>query len=248
MQILDNKVVIVTGALGGLGAAATLELLAAGARVVATDITAANQQALDQWGAHASFFRADLAQEDQVAALIAHTLERYGRLDGAFNNAGVEQHGKPLTELNAAEWDRVIRINLNSIFYCLKHQIPAMKSGGSIVTTSSILGQVAIQNAAEYIASKHAVIGVTKAAAIECAARGIRVNAILPGVVNTPLFKRQFDNPAAKPMVDAVRHSIPMQRFAEPHEVARTVKWLLSDESNFTTGTAITIDGGFTAT
>jgi len=241
-------VIIVTGALGGIGAAAVRTLSAAGAVVVATDITMAGNDTLDQMGAHVSFFRADLTREGEVAALVAHTLERHGRLDGAFNNAGVEQHGKSLTVLEAAEWDRVIRVNVSSIFYCLKHQIPVMKSGASIVLTSSILGQVAVPNAAEYIASKHAVIGLMKAAAIECGPLGVRVNAILPGVVDTPLFRRQFGDPALQPMVEAVRKSHPLGRFAEPKEVAQAVKWLLSDESSFTTGASISIDGGFTAT
>jgi 2,5-dichloro-2,5-cyclohexadiene-1,4-diol dehydrogenase 1 len=248
VRTLQDKVIIVTGALGGIGSAAVRELAAAGAHVVATDITPAGEEALDHLSARAAFFRADLTQEDQVAALLAHTLERHGRLDGAFNNAGVEQHGKPLTGLEAAEWDRVIRINVSSIFYCLKHQIPAMQSGGSIVLTSSVLGQVAVPNAAEYIASKHAVIGLMKAAAIECGALGVRVNAILPGFVDTPLFRRQFADAALQPMVEAVRKSHPLGRFAEPEEVAKAVKWLLSDESSFTTGASINIDGGFTAT
>lgn len=130
MKILEGKVIIGTGALGGIGRATARELAAAGAHVAATDIIPAGEEILDKWGTHASFFRADLAQEDEVAALIAHTLDRHGRLDGAFNNAGVEQHGKALTELSATEWDHVIRINLSSIFYCLKHQIPAMQPGG----------------------------------------------------------------------------------------------------------------------
>ncbi|NIJ09281.1 NAD(P)-dependent dehydrogenase (short-subunit alcohol dehydrogenase family) [Sphingomonas vulcanisoli] len=248
LRPLEAKVIIVTGALGGIGGAAARELVAAGVHVVATDITPAGDEALAQWGADASFFRADLTQEDQVAALVAHTLERHGRLDGAFNNAGIEQHGKPLTQLDAAEWDRVLHINLGSMFFCLKHQIPAMASGGSIVLTSSILGQVAVPNAAEYIASKHAVIGLMRAAAIEGGPLGIRVNAVLPGAVDTPLLRRQFDDPALLPMMEAVRKAHPLGRFALPEEIAKAVKWLLSGESSFTTGATISIDGGFTAT
>src|SRR6202162_2989485 len=171
-------------------------LARAGANVVVTDIAADRGQetssAITGAGLSSSFLAADLASERDIQALIGHAVETYGRLDGAYNNAGVEQCAVPLHQLTLEQWDRAIRIDLTSVFLCIKHQVTAMlkSGGGAIVNTASSLGQVAIPNASEYIAARHGVVGLTRAAAAEYGRQGIRVNAVLPGIVLTPMISR----------------------------------------------------------
>src|SRR5450631_3227643 len=194
--ILQGKSLIVTGAGGGIGRAASLVLSAAGAKVLVTDINEeagkATVEAVSARGGTAAFVKADLSREGDVQALVAKTISIFGRLDGAFNNAGLEQCAVPLHELTTEQWERAIRVDLTSVFWCLKYQVLAMlkSGGGSIVNTASSLGQVAIANASEYIAAKHGVVGLTRAAAAEYGGKGIRVNAVLPGIVLTPMISR----------------------------------------------------------
>ena len=248
--VLDGKVVLVTGAAGGIGTAACGVLAEAGARLVISDIARdageAQAEALRAAGHQAVFAAADLASESQIRDLVATAMARFGRLDGAFNNAGMEQHNTPIDQLTLDQWDSVIRIDLTAVFLCIKHQVPAMleSGGGSIVNTASGLGQIAIPNAAEYVAAKHGVIGITRAAAADYGARGIRVNAILPGIVRTPMIERLAADPTFGAHIEQLRMRHLMQRFAEPHEIGDAAKWLLSDGASFVNGIALAVDGG----
>lgn len=250
---LSGKIIIVTGAGGGIGRAAVITLARAGAQVIATDVEPERGeqtiQAARSAGASATFIRADLANEAEIESLVDATVSRFGRLDGAFNNAGIEHAARLLHELTLSEWERVIRIDLTSVFLCLKYQIRAMLAcgSGSIVNTASGLGQVAMPKACEYVSAKHGVIGLTRAAATDYGARGIRVNAVLPGVVRTPMVARLMEDPALTQMFEASRARHSVGRFAEPEEVAEAVKWLLSGAASFVNGSALAVDGGFLA-
>jgi NAD(P)-dependent dehydrogenase (short-subunit alcohol dehydrogenase family) len=250
---LKDKVVIVTGAGGGIGAASSAIFAAAGARLVISDISeaiaASTLESVRALGAEATVIAADVSSEDSVRHLVEKTVATYGRLDGAFNNAGVEQQNTALTDLTLEQWERCIRIDLTGVFLCIKHQVPAMlrSGGGSIVNTSSGLGKLAIPNACEYIAAKHGVLGVTRAAAIEFGARGIRVNAILPGITRTPLIARLSEDPNLAAFFNQLKLRHAMHRFAEPAEIGEAAKWLLSDGASFVNGEAMAVDGGFLA-
>lgn len=250
MVDFGGKVFMVTGGLGSIGRAAGGMLAEAGAHVVLTDVAAEGGQeaALALGGGRdaVSFFPADLTDEEQVRALVAHALSRFGRLDGAFNNAGVAQARKPLTEISGTEWAGIMTTNVQSMFYCIKHQFLAMTAGGAIVNTSSGLGVVGSMHAAAYIASKHAVCGLTRAAAVEGAPIGIRVNAILPGTIRTPMFESVYASPEfAEARQQRLRQHI-IGRLGEPEDIAFLARWLLSDEASFITGALHMADGGFT--
>ena len=184
-----------------------------------------------------------------TAPLTGHAIKTYGRLDGAYNNAGVEQCALPLHQLTLEQWDRAIRIDLTSVFLCIKYQVIAMlrTGGGAIVNTASSLGQVAIPNASEYIAAKHGVVGLTRAAAAEYGRQGIRVNAVLPGIVLTPMISRLVADPQFSAFFDKVRERHPIGRFGQPNEIGEAVKWLLSDSASFVNGAAMPVDGGYLA-
>lgn len=251
MSKFDSKVVIVTGALGGIGKTTAHLLAEAGANVVLSDIAdnggTALAEELSAKGSKASFIAANIAKEDEVRALVNHAVSTFGKLDGAFNNAGIAEAHKPLTDLTEEEWDRVMDINAKGTFFCIKHQFLAMKDGGSIVNTSSGLGVIGMSNVAEYCSSKHAVCGLTRAAAVEGAPKGIRVNAILPGVVRTDMQKRLFGDDLDAPEVQAMVRSIHLiPRYCEPEEVGFLTRWLLSDEASFVTGALYSVDGGLT--
>ncbi len=250
---LQGKTIIVTGAGGGIGRVACAVLARAGANVVVTDIAADRGReaaaAITGAGLSASFFPADLASESAIHALVNHAVEKFGRLDGAFNNAGVEQCALPLHELTLEQWERAIRIDLTSVFLCIKHQVKAMlkSGGGAIVNTASSLGQVAIPNASEYVSAKHGVIGLTRAAAAEYGRHGIRVNAVLPGIVMTPMISRLVADPQFSAFFEKVRERHPIGRFGQPQEIGEAVSWLLSDLASFVNGTAFAVDGGYLA-
>ena len=252
--ILQGKSLIVTGAAGGIGRAACLVLCAAGAKVIVTDLNEeAGQSTVEEVasaGGTAAFVKADLSREDEVRALVAQTVSTYGRLDGAFNNAGLEQCAVALHELTTEQWERAIRVDLTSVFWCIKYQVIAMLStgGGSIVNTASSLGQVAIKNAGEYISAKHGVVGLTRAAAADYGARGIRVNAVLPGITLTPMISRLVSDANFKPIFDRILERHPIGRFGQPSEIAESVKWLLSADASFMNGAALAVDGGYLAT
>ncbi|WP_405640959.1 SDR family NAD(P)-dependent oxidoreductase [Streptomyces uncialis] len=250
---IKDRVVIVTGGGSGIGAETSRLLAGRGAKIVVTDISETGEEiakGIRQAGGEATFIRADISVEEDAEALVAKTLEHYGRLDGAFNNAGVEQAGTPLHQLTTAQWDRAIRVDLTGVFYSLKYQIAAMlESGtrGSIVNTASSLGQVAIPGAAEYVAAKHGVIGLTRAAAADYGQHGIRINAVMPGIVETPLIARLSEDPAFSGRFDTLRQRHLLGRFAQANEIGEAVAWLLSDSSAFVTGAAVPVDGGYLA-
>jgi NAD(P)-dependent dehydrogenase (short-subunit alcohol dehydrogenase family) len=247
-QPLDGKVIIVTGAAGGIGQACAVTLAEAGARLVLTDVVNcdATIAAIRSFGKNAIFVKADVGVESDVEGLVAQAVKMFGRLDGAFNNAGVEQCATPLHELTSAQWERAVRIDLTGVFFCLKHEIRAMlkSGGGAIVNTASALGAVAIPNASEYVASKHGVIGLTRAAAVEYGTRGIRVNAVLPGIVETPMLARAAADPGVASYLQMLRTRNPAGRFGKTSEVAEAVAWLLSGSASFVMGASISVDGG----
>ena len=248
MGILDGKVIIVTGAGSGIGHVSASTLAAEGATVVAVDIDDAAAKAtaatIDAAGHDASAFAADVTDPTQVAAMVEHAVGTYGRLDGAHNNAGILGPTAALTELDDVEWRRVLDVNLTSVYLCLKHEIAAMvdaSNGGSIVNTASFSGLVAVPFASAYVASKHGVVGLTKAAAVEFGRKGIRVNAVCPGSVRTAMMQERIDaNPALEKALTDVS---PMRRLALAEEVARSVAWLCSDASSFVNGHALPVDG-----
>jgi len=247
--LLAGKVVIVTGAAGGIGHATCHVLAAHGARLVLSDVGEGEHlaAAIVAGGGDAIYHRADLASETAIAGLVDRAVDHFGRLDGAFNNAGIEQRNKPLADLSLDEWERAIRIDLTAVFLCVKYQVRAMlgHGGGAIVNTASSLGQVAIPGAGEYIAAKHGVIGLTRAASADYAAQGIRVNAVLPGIVRTPLIARLLEEPSFAAMGEKLRARHPIGRFGEPSEIGEAVAWLLSDAASFMSGAALACDGGY---
>ena len=251
--LLDNRTYIVTGAGGGIGREASRVLAEAGAHVIVSDIAVESGEetaaAIRGAGLSASFFKADLASETEIQALVEHAVRTHRRLDGAFNNAGLEQCALPLHELTLEQWNRALRVDLTSVFLCIKHQVIAMlkSGGGAIVNTASSLGQVAIANASEYITAKHGVVGLTRAAAAEYGAKGIRVNAVLPGIVLTPMISRLVADPNFGAFFDKVKERHPIGRFGQPREIGEAVKWLLSDGASFVNGAAFAVDGGYLA-
>jgi NAD(P)-dependent dehydrogenase (short-subunit alcohol dehydrogenase family) len=227
-------------------------LAQAGANVIVTDIVEqageGTVEAVRTDGGKAHYVRADLASEDDVRSLVESVVASHGRLDGAFNNAGLEQRGRPLHELTTEEWERALRVDLTSVFWCVKYQVIAMlKTGGSIVNTASSLGQVAIPNASEYVAAKHGVVGLTRAAAAEYGSRGIRVNAVLPGIILTPMISRLTTDPRFAAHFERFRERHPIGRFGQPAEIGEAVKWLLSADASFMNGAAMAVDGGYLA-
>jgi NAD(P)-dependent dehydrogenase (short-subunit alcohol dehydrogenase family) len=250
-RLIEGKTVIVTGAGGGIGRASSVVLAQAGANVVVTDILAqAGQETLNAVKAvngKAIFVRADLANEADIQSLVDQTVKTFGKLDGAFNNAGLEQCAKPLHELTTEQWERALRVDLTSVFWCIKYQVMAMMKtgGGAIVNTASSLGQVAIANAGEYVTAKHGVVGLTRAAAADYGARGIRVNAVLPGIIKTPMIARLAEDPGFAAFFTKLKDRHPIGRFGEPSEVGQAVTWLLSDYASLVNGAAFAVDGGY---
>lgn len=250
-RLLEGKVIIVTGATGGIGYQASRVLSAHGARLVLTDVAKEGGEALladiASGGGEAIFVPVDLSSEKEIQDLVEKAVGQFGRLDGAFNNAGVEQKNKPLAELTLEEWERAVRIDLTAVFLCIKYQVLAMlkSGGGAIVNTASSLGQVGLANASEYVAAKHGVIGLTKAAGADYGKHGIRVNAVLPGITRTPMIARLSEDPHLAEIFDSLRNRHTMGRFGEPAEIGEAVSWLLSNAASFVHGAAIAVDGGY---
>ena len=251
-QRLDGKVALVTGGGSGIGKASALALAREGARVVVSDIDIdggrATVNAIESAGGHAIFIKADVSQRADVEAMVSRTIEVYGQLDCAFNNAGIEGAvGVSISDCPEDNWDRVIDINLKGVWLCMKYELAHMlnQGGGSIVNTASVAGLVGGTFGAAYYASKHGVVGLTKAAAIEYGKSNIRVNAVCPGVIRTEMAERILnDNRAVEGAITA-QH--PLGRLGTPAEVADAVVWLSSDEASFITGQAIAVDGGYVA-
>jgi NAD(P)-dependent dehydrogenase (short-subunit alcohol dehydrogenase family) len=248
-KIFENKVVIVTGGNFGIGRAAAIAFAKRGANVVIADWME-NQETLDtvkSLGADCIFIKCDVSSETDVEGVIEKTISRYGRLDYAFNNAGIEGLSAPTHECTNENWDKTIGINLKGVWLCMKYEISQMlKQGkGAIVNNASIAGLVGFRNIPAYVASKHGVIGLTKNAALEYAKLGIRVNVVCPGVIKTPMIDRFTGK--SKEVEKQFENMEPVGRLGQPEEVAETVVWLCSDASSFITGDAIPVDGGWTA-
>lgn len=249
---MDGKVALVTGGGSGIGKASALVLARERARVVVSDINVDSGEAtvssIESAGGHAMFVRADVSRRIDVEAMISKTIKVYGQLDCAFNNAGIEGSvGVPISDYPEDNWDQVIDINLKGVWLCMKYELAQMiKQGcGSIVNTASVAGLVGGTFGAAYYASKHGVVGLTKAAAIEYGKSTIRVNAVCPGVIRTEMAARLLkDN---QQIEGAITAQHPLGRLGTPEEVAETVVWLFSDAASFITGQAIAVDGGFVA-
>jgi NAD(P)-dependent dehydrogenase (short-subunit alcohol dehydrogenase family) len=248
---LIGKVAIVTGATSGIGRDTAVLFAKAGAKVVFTGRRETEgKETLDlikSAGGDALFLRSDVAQSAQVQSIVQKTVEQFGRLDVAFNNAGIEGAGSPIVEQSEADFDRTMGINVKGVWLCLKYEMQQMMKqgkGGAIVNMSSVAGFIGSNGLATYCASKHAVLGLTKSAAMEGAEYGIRVNAVCPAVVETPMEKRLFGDPEVR------KHMIglhALRRFGSPSEIAEAVLWMCSPASSFMTGSWITMDGGFMA-
>ncbi len=246
---LAGRVGIVTGAGSGIGRATALALVAAGAQVVVADIDeAAGRETVELAGGDevAAYVRTDVSDPASSEAMVAATVERFGRLDFAHNNAGVAFAGPETAEISLEDWGRVMRTNLDGVWYCMRAEIPELlkHQGASIVNTASSLGLVGIARQAAYVSAKHGVVGLTRAAAMEYSRQGIRINAICPGVIETPLFvSAAAGDPGLRPAVEAAH---PIGRLGAPREIAEAVVWLVSDAASFMTGQTLAVDGGFT--
>jgi NAD(P)-dependent dehydrogenase (short-subunit alcohol dehydrogenase family) len=250
---LEGKTIIVTGAGSGIGQASAIVFADAGANVVLSDISAEGANAtadiIRSRGGVATRVLADMGVEADVQALVQSAVDTYGRLDGAFNNAGIVQVGKSLHELSTEEWERALRIDLTGVFWCIKYEVIAMMAGGggAIVNTASSVGQIATPNAGEYVAAKHGVVGLTRAAAADYGGKGIRVNAVLPGVVKTPIVAKLSADPYFATLFEKIKERHSIGRFGEPNEIGEAARWLLSDAASFVNGSAMAVDGGYLA-
>ena len=248
---LQGKVALVTGGSSGIGRAAARAFAREGARVMIADVTVAGGHEtvslIQEAGGEAAFIQVDVTQAAGVAALIARTVAVYGRLDCAHNNAGIEGTTGPTADCTEDNWDRVISVNLKGVWLCMQSEIPQMlqQGSGAIVNTASVAGLVGARGLPAYVASKHGVVGLTRTAALEYARAGIRVNAVCPGVIRTPMVERLLrDRPHAEARL---RELEPVGRLGTPEEVAEAVVWLCSDAASFVTGHAMAVDGGIVA-
>ena len=251
---LSGKVAIVTGGGSGIGKSAVMLLAREGAKVMIADIDEqAGQETAALIKAHRaerlSFVRTDVSRESDVEAMVARTIDTFGKLDCAFNNAGILEEGSPdVTGYSLDLWNRVISINLTGVWLCMKHEIPEMlkQGGGAIVNNASVASLVGLPGATALVASKHGVVGLTKNAALEYAERGIRVNAVCPSFIKTPILEPYFAAHPAEEEMEMIRKE-PIGRMGAPEEVAEAAVWLLSDAASFVTGHSMVVDGGYTA-
>ncbi|MGA7693515.1 MAG: SDR family oxidoreductase [Candidatus Sulfotelmatobacter sp.] len=248
---LEGKVALVTGGTSGIGRETALLFTKAGAKVVvAGRRELEGNETVDlirAAGGDGLFVKTDVSQGSEVAALIQKAVERFGSLDIAFNNAGIEGAWVPIIRQSEEDWDRTINVNLKGVWFCLKYEIRQMLKqggGGAIVNMASVTGLIGSVGAGAYSASKHGVIGLTKTAALENAKSGIRINAVCPGVIETPMSERLFGAPAIHKSVVGLH---PVGRLGRPVEIAEAVVWMCSDRASFMTGQSLVLDGGFLA-
>ncbi|MBA33977.1 MAG: short chain dehydrogenase [Oleispira sp.] len=251
MNNFTDKVVLITGAGNGIGRATALAFAQQGASVVVADMSrSAGEETtalITQAGGIATFILCDVTKDQDVQSMVDGTIETYGKLDIAFNNAGIEIESSKLADGDEATYDKIMDVNVKGVWRCMKYQIPALlkQSNSAIVNTASIAGLGAAPKMSIYSASKHAVIGLTKSAAVEYGKKGLRVNAICPAVIDTEMFRRATENDPQKEQY--VRSLHPVGRIGQPEEVAAAVLYLCSDLAGFTTGVALPIDGGATS-
>src|SRR5437588_4227996 len=249
--LFENKVALVTGAGAGMGLATAKAFAEAGASVVLADIQEEGVRAeashLEASGRKALALGCDVSDDGQVASLIERTVSSFGRLDAAFNNAGVMQRRADTADLSLDEWDRVLAINLRGVFLCMKYELRQMlqQGSGTIVNCSSIGGVIGNPGLAAYAAAKHGVLGLTRSAALEYAARGIRINAVCPGTIKTPMVHSMIGGDS-KVLAEMVKGE-PIGRLGEPEEIAAVVLWLSSPGASFVIGHPLLVDGGYTA-
>ncbi|WP_299990724.1 glucose 1-dehydrogenase [uncultured Pontibacter sp.] len=245
---LSGKVALVTGGSSGIGKSSAILYAREGATVVVSDIHEEPGmqvvREIEDQGGEAIFVLGDVSKPEDCESMVQQAVEKFGRLDIAFNNAGIGGEANPIGEMSIEGWNKVINVNLNSVFYCMHFQIRQMlqQGGGAIVNNSSILGQVGFANSAAYVAAKHGVVGLTKNGGIEYAAKGIRINAIGPAFIKTPLLT---DAGMTEEVLQFLAGKHPIGRLGEPEEVAELVIWLSSDKASFVTGAYYAVDGAY---
>jgi NAD(P)-dependent dehydrogenase (short-subunit alcohol dehydrogenase family) len=246
-----GKVALVTGAGSGIGRASALTFAREGARVVVADVVVEGGEEtvnlIRNTGGEAVFVKADVSQAAEVEALINAAVVTYGRLDCAHNNAGIAGKALTLADDTEENWDRIMAINLKGVWLCMKYEIPQMlkQGGGAIVNTASDAGLIGVRRGGAYVASKHGVVGLTKTAALEYAKAGIRVNAVCPGPIDTPMLQR---GASRRPqIIERMVAAQPGGRLGQPEEIAEAAVWLCSDEASFVTGLPMPVDGGYMA-
>lgn len=250
MSLFDGKVAVVTGGGSGIGQAACYLYAREGAKVVVSDIdeTGGNEtcRAIQEMKGDAIFVRADVSNPSDCQAMVDSTLEKYGRLDIAFNNAGIGGEASRTADYSIEGWQKVIEINLSGVFYCMKYEIPALlkSGGGAIVNMASILGQVGFESSPAYVAAKHGVVGLTGTAAVEYSKQGIRINSVGPGFIRTPLISGLEQNDEIRDHLISLH---PIGRLGEAEEVAELVIWLSSEKASYVVGAYYPIDGGYLA-
>lgn len=250
MQILENRVALVTGGTSGIGKATAIAFSNAGAKVVFSGRREQEGEEtadlIRQAGGECLFVRSDVSSESEVKELVQKTVESYGRLDCAFNNAGIESPSKPLHEQSIEDFDKLMAINVRGLFLCMKSEIQQMltQGAGVIINNSSMGGLIAFPGISPYHASKHAVMGLTRSAALDYAKQGIRINAINPGLIATEMMDRLSATGTSPEQFASI---VPMGRMGKPEEIASTVVFLCSNAASYITGQPIVIDGGYTA-
>ena len=248
---LEGKVSLITGGGSGIGKASALAFAREGSKVVVADVNVEGGEQtvrlIQDTGGEATFVRADVSNSGDVSAMVSHAVQTYNRLDCAFNNAGISGGRGRIHEYTEDDWSRVLNINLTGVWLCMKYEIIQMlkQGGGAIVNTASVMGLVGGSRSPAYGATKHGVVGLTKTGAVDYAQEAIRINAVCPGYIRTPMIEQGIlSDPVAEERVVS-RH--PMHRLGTPEEIAEAVVWLCSDAASFVTGHAMTVDGGYVA-